>query len=275
MIDILLATYNGEQFLREQLDSILAQTYQNWQLFVRDDGSTDNTREIIKHYTQSYPEKFIVYTDKLGNIGPKRSFEELLTHCAKNEYIMFCDQDDVWLPEKIELFVQKMHEVEAQFANLPLVVHGDMIVVDKNLDSIHPSFWQYSHIRPEILDDKLYFLAICNTITGCSCLFNNKAKQYMLPISKQAYMHDAWLGLTTLKNKGKIIPIFEPTMLYRQHNTNTLGALDYQKVRFDVAFKKKMATQVYHQAKDVVFKNKLEFWFYKVIYFVYRHIRIR
>lgn len=275
MIDILLATYNGEQFLHEQLDSILAQTYTDWQLFVRDDGSTDNTLDILQKYAEMYPQKITIYKDNLYNLGAMHSFEQLLLKCAHNQYTMFCDQDDVWLPNKIELFVQKMHEVEAQFANLPLVVHGDMIVVDKNLDSIHPSFWQYSHIRPEILDDKLYFLAICNTITGCSCLFNNKAKQYMLPISKQAYMHDAWLGLTTLKNKGKIIPIFEPTMLYRQHNTNTLGAVNYQKVRFDVAFKKKMATQVYHQAKDVVFKNKLEFWFYKVIYFVYRHIRIR
>ncbi|MGM9745758.1 MAG: glycosyltransferase family 2 protein [Paludibacteraceae bacterium] len=275
MIDILLATYNGEQFLREQLDSILAQTYTDWQLFVRDDGSTDNTLDILQKYAEMYPQKMTIYKDNLYNLGAMHSFEQLLLKCAHNQYTMFCDQDDVWLPNKIELFVQKMHEVEAQFANLPLVVHGDMIVVDKNLDPIHPSFWQYSHIRPEILDDKLYFLAICNTITGCSCLFNNKAKQYMLPISKQAYMHDAWLGLTTLKNKGKIIPIFEPTMLYRQHNTNTLGAVDYQKVRFDVAFKKKMARQVYHQAKDVVFKNKLEFWFYKVIYFVYRHIRIR
>ena len=88
-------------------------------------------------------------------------------------------------------------------------------------------------------------------------------------------MHDAWLGLTTLKNRGKIIPIFEATMLYRQHNTNTLGAVDYKHVRFDVAFKKKMAKQVYRQAKDIVFRNKLEFWLYKIIYFIYRQIRIR
>ncbi len=275
MIDILLATYNGEQFLAEQIESILAQTYQDWQLFVRDDGSTDNTLNILQKYAETYPQKITIYEDDLHNLGAMHSFEQLLIKCACNQYTMFCDQDDVWLPNKIELFVQKMHEAEARFANLPLVIHGDMIVVDKKLNSIHHSFWQYSHIRPEILDDKLYFLAICNTITGCSCLFNQKAKQHMLPISAQAYMHDAWLGLTTLKNRGKIIPIFEATMLYRQHNTNTLGAVDYKHVRFDVAFKKKMAKQVYRQAKDIVFKNKLEFWLYKIIYFIYRQIRIR
>lgn len=272
MIDVLLSTYNGELFLREQVDSLLSQTYQDWRLYVRDDGSRDATLHIVREYCQQYPEKIYLYQDNLGNIGSMRSFEELLTHCATAEHIMFCDQDDVWLPNKMSLFQDALVQMEKDFGNeVPLLVHGDMHVVDKNLQEIHPSFWNYAHLRPDLVDVNLHFLGICNAITGCSCLFNQAARRVALPFNPHSYMHDAWMGVSVLGHGGKIKPIDTPTMLYRQHGSNTLGALEYSRSLTNWRFRWKLATQSYANAHPLVFKNIFAFGGYKLLYLLKRH----
>ncbi len=270
MIKILLSTYNGAQFLAEQIESILAQTYQDWQLVVRDDGSTDGTCAIIDDYCAKYPQKIVRQVDDLKNLGAMRSFEQLLTTNDAN-YYMFCDQDDVWLIEKIALFAQKMQETERNFGcETPIVVHGDMIVTNEHLETIAPSFWKYGNIHPEIIDENLPFIAICNTITGCSCLLNNAAKRCMLPVSRRAYMHDAWLAIQTLANDGKIVPIFAPTMLYRQHGHNALGAMNYDEIRCNPKLRIALTKRVYRQAKGVAWKNIADFVWQKMRYFISR-----
>ena len=107
MIDILLSTYNGEVFLGELIDSVMGQTYQDCRLLVRDDGSTDGTLGILRTYQDNYPQRIVLTNDMLGNVGVIKSFELLLAN-SSSEYIMFCDQDDVWLPNKVELSVLKM-----------------------------------------------------------------------------------------------------------------------------------------------------------------------
>ncbi|MBO7258442.1 MAG: glycosyltransferase family 2 protein [Paludibacteraceae bacterium] len=272
MIDILLSTYNGECFLREQLDSLLAQTYTDWRLFVRDDGSVDGTLALIREYCVRYPEKILEYQDELGNIGSMRSFEELLIHCASGEYVMFCDQDDVWLPEKIAVFHQEMKRLEAAWgADLPLLVHGDMRVVDQSLGLINESFWKYANLRPDLLDENARFLGICNDMTGCSCMFNQTARHGALPFNPRSYMHDAWIGVSVIARGGKIHPIYKPTMLYRQHGNNTLGAVEYSRSLLNLGFRWKLARQSYANAHPLIFKNVLSFAWHKLRYLLTRH----
>lgn len=101
MVDILLASYNGINYIQKQIDSIINQTYQDFLLWIRDDGSTDGTQEVLRKYEENYPGKIHVVEDKKGNLGVRKNFNELLRYSGQ-DYCMFCDQDDVWLPEKVE-----------------------------------------------------------------------------------------------------------------------------------------------------------------------------
>ena len=109
-LDILLATYNGEKFLKEQINSLLDQSYKNWKLLIRDDMSTDCTMAILSDYISKYPDKIkLLKSNK--RLGPCQSFNYLLQK-SDSDYVMFCDQDDIWLPEKIELSLKKMRSLE-------------------------------------------------------------------------------------------------------------------------------------------------------------------
>ena len=219
MISILLATYNSEKYIREQINSILAQTYQDWRLVVRDDLSMDSTEEILKGYISRYQDKISI----LDNHGESKraylNFVELLKN-VESEYYMFCDHDDVWLPNKIEISMQRMNEVE--MPNVPVIVHTDMKVVDQDLNIIHDSFWAYSRLLPERTSFKE--MVLCNSSNGCTMLFNHKAKEVALPNIAYATMHDMLVNQSVAANGGIISAIYEPTVLYRQHIDNVVGA---------------------------------------------------
>lgn len=221
-IAILLATYNGALFIQEQLNSLLSQSYPDWQLFIHDDGSTDNTPSILKEYASQHPRIHILNYPPTG--GACQNFMSLLNQ-VDAPYYMFCDQDDVWLPDKIEKQMQLMLRSEQQYPNQPIIVHSDLHVVDGALQTICPSFWQYEHITPERFQSWENYAYGCLT-TGCTMLFNHQAKEITLPIHKTTLMHDEWITLCTVAHNGKVIALPEPTILYRQHSTNTLGARD-------------------------------------------------
>jgi glycosyltransferase involved in cell wall biosynthesis len=220
MIDILLATYNGEKFLNEQIDSILSQSCKDWQLLIRDDGSTDATVQIINSYIKQYPDKIKLIEDNLGNLGVGHNFEKLLEH-SKSEYIMFCDQDDVWLPEKIKLTLDKMKEAEISHPDIPILIFTDLKVVDENFKIIAESLWSYHKIDPTeggLFKNMLYR----NIVTGCTVMINKKAKEIVLPIPEYVQMHDWWVAMNTAKY-GRIFHIPAATVLYRQHSGNVVG----------------------------------------------------
>ena len=150
MVDILLSTYNGERYLKQQIDSIIGQSFSDWRLIVRDDDSKDRTRELLEEYSFAYPQKIKIITDSYGNIGVIKSFEELLKN-SNSDYIMFCDQDDVWLPEKIRMSLQTLKDKEHENLNIPILLFSDLTVVDESLNVINNSFWSYSNIKPHLL----------------------------------------------------------------------------------------------------------------------------
>lgn len=272
MTTILMSTYNGERYLRQQIDSILGQTDREWRLLVRDDGSTDGTQAILSDYAQAHPERICVMESKQHNLGAKRSFEELLAHAEKSDYYMFADQDDVWLPEKIAVTKRKMQELEQIHGSAkPMVVHTDLRVVDEELKEMHPSFWRYSNIRPEILDSNVHYLCICNAVTGCAMMMNDAARTISLPFYEQAYMHDQWIGAVVLAKGGVVCPVDEATMLYRQHRKNVVGAVSYRFTLGDWQNKKMLAERAFTSAHPLVWRNKWHFLFWKTIYFFKLH----
>ena len=222
MVTILLATLNGEDYLKAQLESIAAQTYENWQLVVGDDGSTDDTISIIEEFSEKHPDQVTIIKNDPPQGSAKDNFISLLRN-SYGPYFMFCDQDDVWKPDKIYLTLQKMESLEARYGDkIPILVHSDLSVADSNLEMIAESFFQYADIPKRIV---LNQLMVQNSVTGCTVMINRCLQQYFLrelPISK-IIMHDYWAALIA-KVFGKIGFVNESTMYYRQHGNNSVGA---------------------------------------------------
>ena len=228
LIDILLATWNGEQYLAEQIDSVLAQTWTDWRLLARDDGSSDGTVEILKQYESKYPERIHIIRDSKANLGASGNFSVLMEH-SDADYLMFCDQDDVWLPEKIEILMGAMAELENECGqDMPLLVHSDLTVVDDRLQPIAPSFWHYQQLNPK-KGRFLNRLLIQNVVTGCALLMNRRTKELALPVPTDARMHDWWIALVAAAF-GRISYVQNPLVKYRQHGGNKLGAKEWNLV---------------------------------------------
>lgn len=223
-VDILLAAFNGERYLAEQITSLFHQSYANIHLIVRDDASTDGSEAIIEKQKQLYPQQ-ITFVKAEQNQGLIQNFSSLLNSSSSN-YIMLCDQDDVWFKEKIAKSLTKMKELEAHYGkDIPLLVHTDLAVVSENLEPISHSFWKYAHLTPQNASSLNRLLAQ-NSITGCTLLINRELLELAIPIPKEAVMHDWWISLVAAAF-GKIGMIDEATMLYRQHGNNDTGAKPY------------------------------------------------
>lgn len=220
-IAILLATYNSELYIKAQIDSLFAQTYTNWVLYIRDDLSTDSTSSIIKEYADRYPNKVKVIENNGKSLKAYRNFIELLK-AVDSEFYMFCDHDDVWLSDKIEVSMARMQQESLNHMDKPIIVHTDMMVVDQNLNIINESFWSYTKLLPKHVRFK--DLVCCNSVNGCTVLLNNKAKQVALQNVDNATMHDMLVAQSVAANGGIVAAVMQPTVLYRQHIDNVVGA---------------------------------------------------
>ncbi len=219
-VDILLSTYNGNRFLREQLDSIITQTHTRWRLIIRDDGSTDTTVGIIRDYTRSFNNiEFI--KDNHGHVGPRDSFNILLKSSV-SDYTMFCDQDDIWLPEKIGKSIEAMNLLE-RTGKRPGLVVADLYVIDERGATISESFWKYQGMSP-VKGKSFNSMLIQNKFPGCSMMFNRELRTMALDIPREAIMHDWWMALVA-SALGEIQIINEPLGYYRQHEKNTIGLI--------------------------------------------------
>jgi glycosyltransferase involved in cell wall biosynthesis len=222
VIDILLATYNGERFLAAQLDSVIGQTYGDWRLLARDDGSTDGSVDMLRAFAGDHPGKIVLIEDGDKGLGASGNFERLMGH-SKADYVMFCDQDDVWLPDKIDRLFQAMRELEARHGmDVPLLVHSDLRVVGSDCEETQSSFFAFQGIEPSF-GRCINRLLVQNVVTGCASIFNRSLLARALPIPAEAAMHDWWLALVAA-SFGRIAFVREATVLYRQHGENAIGA---------------------------------------------------
>ncbi|MBR3133512.1 MAG: glycosyltransferase family 2 protein [Clostridia bacterium] len=216
-IDILLATYNGEKYLKQQLDSILKQTYGEFNLIISDDCSSDGTRRILDEYEKMDSRITVYYQQE--NLGYVKNFEFLLSR-VESEYYMLSDQDDVWLPNKVEESYNYLISENAE------LVFTDLIVVNEKLEEMYYSFndlMKYSKKAIKYEDYKLQFLYNC--VTGCTIITKKKFLNDILPIPNESeyVIHDFWIPLIT-SFKGKIKYLNKPLIKYRQHEGNQVGA---------------------------------------------------
>lgn len=224
MIDILMSTYNGARFLKPQLDSILSQSYKDFRLIIRDDGSADDTMRILEEYAIREP-RIRLSLDSIGKLGARQSFMKLIEN-AGADYFMLSDQDDVWLPEKIDKTRELMLKMEAKNGSeVPLLVFTDLTVTDENLETIDTSLWNYQKLDPLIYKNWRNLLAQ-NVVTGCAILGNRAAASASLPFALPEMMHDHWIAVNVAKY-GRIEYLPEPTVLYRQHNRNVEGGKQF------------------------------------------------
>lgn len=220
MISILMATYNGERFLEEQLESILSQTVQDFVLYIQDDGSTDKTFAIACEYADRYSGKIVAARNEQNSGGAKYNFMNMMTR-HRGEYIMLCDQDDVWMPDKIERTLDKMREIESETAdNTPILIHTDSFVTDETLHITHASLKQMLGTA-EITDFKQIVLQ--NDVTGATAMYNRALAEWITEIPRDFVMHDWWLAMVC-QCFGKTVFIPDSTVLYRQHGENSIGA---------------------------------------------------
>ena len=140
---ILLAAYNGGPYIRQTIQSVLEQDYRELHLVLSDDGSSDGTAEILEEYRARYPRKITHYRSCVRFGNAQDHFMHLLARFGDADYLMFCDQDDIWHPDKVTRTLQKMKETE--IPGLPALVHTDLRVVDGDLKEIDPSFIHYSN----------------------------------------------------------------------------------------------------------------------------------
>lgn len=216
-IDIIMPTYNGEKFLKEQLDSILNQTYKNIRIIISDDCSKDSTPEILKQYKEKDNRVEVYCQEK--NIGVVKNIEFLLKK-VNNPFYMLSDQDDYWLPEKVEKSLKSLKEKNAD------LIFGDLEVVNETLDTIEPSFNEFMLLERKI---KRYLNSykenyLYNCVTGCTILAKKETIQYILPIPTQSkyLIHDHWIGIM-VGIHGTLAYMPEKYIKYRQHGNNQIG----------------------------------------------------
>lgn len=217
-VDIVMATYNGARFVKEQIASIQNQSFTDWRLLISDDNSNDDTITIIKEMMQGDERIQLINIKRQG--GVIRNFSNALSE-AETDYILLADQDDIWQDDRLEKLVEKIKKLDSANDNLPKMIFTDLTLVDEDNNVIADSFYRSNKINPT---DNLtnYNLLWRSTVYGCTCILNKKLLNIALPIPEYAHMHDQWLALMAKKYDGLYFYDFS-SIRYRQHSTNAVG----------------------------------------------------
>lgn len=222
-----MAAYNGEKYIKQQIESIMKNTYENIHLTIYDDTKEEQTTaamaDILNLMNEKYGDK-ITYKKNVKNKGCTRNFLEGL-QASVAEYTMFSDQDDYWNKDKVGLTLEKMKQMESKYGkDTPLVVFTDAIVVDSKLNLIHRSFHRSNHLNTKRLG--LAHVLMENKLIGCTMMMNQALKNKIIAIPENARVHDWWVALIAA-TFGKIGYLEESTILYRQHEDNVIGNQEY------------------------------------------------
>jgi glycosyltransferase involved in cell wall biosynthesis len=205
-VSVCMATYNGERFLRLQMDSVLTQLGERDELVVTDDGSTDSTLQIV----ESYRDPRVKILPFVKRLGATRAFERAIAY-ATGEYIFLCDQDDVWFPDKVAVSVQVLQDQAV------LAVVSDARVIDGNGDTLIESYQSWRGSREGFWSNWAK-----NGFLGCCMAFRGSAKRILLPFPTTINMHDEWIGLCC-STAGFVRFTPRPLIAYRRHGGNVTG----------------------------------------------------
>ena len=223
-VQILLATYNGEKFLREQLDSIINQEYKSWELLIHDDGSDDNTISILNEYKTNYPKKVNLLVDKKIFSSTSKNFFHLIKHrCRDANLYCLSDQDDIRHKSKLKLIIERFNLKEDKE---PLLIHSDLSLIDANGKLLEKSHNKLINNQKTLVskNNSLYY----NPIPGCAMSINAVLAD-KISYNKLMVMHDWWILLSAIYENATVLYIRLPLVKYRQHSGNVLG---YKKVNF-------------------------------------------
>ncbi|KZK13359.1 rhamnosyltransferase RgpB [Lactococcus cremoris] len=208
-----MSTYNGEKFVAEQIESIQKQTYTDWNLIIRDDGSKDGTCEIIENFINNDSRIKLIRAE---NVGVIKSFHELVINNNDADFYFFADQDDYWLPEKLTIMLE---EAKKHDNTIPVMYYTDLKVTDKNLNVTSESMIrsQSDHANTSLVQELTE-----NTVTGAASMINYELAK-LWQTTNDIIMHDWYLAIVAAA-LGELVYIDQPTHLYRQHDSNVLGA---------------------------------------------------
>ncbi len=261
MVTILMASYNGIKYIEEQIKSIINQSYKDWQLIICDDCSTDGTFELISEYAKRH-ENIIAVKNEINSGSAKNNFMQMIVK-YKADYIMLCDQDDIWLKDKIKITYEKIVELEGKYSReTPVLVHTDLTIADESLKILCESYDYYSKANSK--DSKMTHLILENVATGCTIMYNKALAELITDMPEFFVMHDWWLVLTA-QLFGKVEYVDKPTMLYRQHGKNNTGAKNFTnplsvlKLAMNKNFLKQNLYNTYLQAESLLnyYEDKL------------------
>ena len=219
---MLLAAWNGSAYLPALLDSLCAQTDPDFTVIMQDDGSTDGTPGLLQE-TAGRDSRFVFGAEQGQHLGAAGNFLSLVRQ-AEADYILLCDQDDVWEPEKIAVLKQEMRSLESRYgANTPLLVHSDCSLINENGELIGESFFRRQGWDPAAVT--LPRLLVQNNVTGCTLIMNEALRKLVASHAKakELFMHDWFIALTAAAF-GHISFVDRPLTRYRQHGDNTIGA---------------------------------------------------
>ena len=211
VVQVLLATHNGERYLEEQLDSILSQDSVSVEILVADDGSTDSTQDIVRSYARRFPVE-LVSTERIG--GSTKNFARLVAE-ADAELVAFSDQDDRWLPSKLK------NQVDAMQGNGPELVFTDLLLMNQCGTLTGRSLFSVNRINPQ----RARFANVCvqNIAPGNASLMNKAALELVRPIPTGVYGHDWWCA-AVVALFGSLTLVDEPGVAYRIHEANVVGS---------------------------------------------------
>lgn len=217
-VEVLLATRDSAAYLRPLLDSLVAQSHDDFTLVVGDDVSRDETPAIIEEMAPRFRRAPVVRRRDRPSGSASANFSALLADCDA-DYALLADHDDVWAPDKIERALERIRAVEARVgADVPVLVHGDLKVVDAALNPIAASYWRFKSISPGH-GVRLNTALMHATVTGCTAAMNRALLRRLKPTPPEAIMHDWWINLTAAAF-GAVDYDPELRILYRVHGAN-------------------------------------------------------
>lgn len=217
-VSVVMATYNGEKYLEQQIQSILTQTLKPDEIIVCDDVSTDGTIAILKKYQQQGQLTYVVNDHRLGFID---NFKKAVALAADTNYVSLSDQDDEWLPDKLERSVALLQKIDN--SKIPCLVYTDLMWIDQDQKILNSSFLNV--VGQDKYQHNLQTLLFGNLVTGCTTLMNPALKRLFAEIPNDIYFHDAWMALMAF-TFGRAECVKLPLVKYRKHENNVSISAD-------------------------------------------------